>query len=426
MKIKRSIRFNLIKLKDIEDDIRIRMRVTYLGNRVEFPLSGRTSFVKWDPDSELVLPRYEDKFGNTFKDINKEIENYRDTIDKVFAKYELVEDRIPTINEVKNDFNELLGKSVKREESRILNIQDVGELFLKANKVAWTDNTYKNMVTMLNHLRAFDDTLDFNDIDSKLLNKYSTFLIENQNLQNSTTKKQIKTFKWFLNWAYDNNYQNSLEHKKFRLKLKTVEQKVIFLTWDELMKVYNLRLANSQKYLDRVRDVFCFCCFTSLRHSDVYNLKRSDITDNTIELVTVKTIDNISIDLNDYSRAILDKYKEIPSPKNKALPVISNQKMNDYLKELGELAGLDSKETIVYYKGNERKEMVVPKYKLLSTHCGRRTFICNALALGIPPHVVMKWTGHSDYATMKPYIEVADNTKSESMLKFNIPNKLKG
>ena len=60
-----------------------------------------------------------------------------------------------------------------------------------------------------------------------------------------------------------------------------------------------------------------------------------------------------------------------------------------------------------------------PKYELLSSHCGRRTFICNALALGIPPHVVMKWTGHSEYSAMKPYIDAADSLKTESMSKFD-------
>ena len=64
-----------------------------------------------------------------------------------------------------------------------------------------------------------------------------------------------------------------------------------------------------------------------------------------------------------------------------------------------------------YYKGNERIDEVTHKYALLSTHAGRRTFICNALARGIPAQVVMKWTGHSDYKAMKPYIDIADDIK---------------
>ena len=65
------------------------------------------------------------------------------------------------------------------------------------------------------------------------------------------------------------------------------------------------------------------------------------------------------------------------------------------------------------------REEILPKYELLSSHIGRRTFICNALMLGIAPNIVMKWTGHSDYAAMKPYIEIADKAKETAMSLFN-------
>ena len=135
------------------------------------------------------------------------------------------------------------------------------------------------------------------------------------------------------------------------------------------------------------------------------NLKRSDVFDSYISLTTIKTADSIKIELNKYSRAILDKYAHEQYPDNLALPVISNQKMNDYLKEVGKLCRIDQPITITYYRGNERIDEVYPKYELLGTHTGRRTFICNALMMGIAPQVVMKWTGHSDYKAMKPYIE---------------------
>ncbi|MEG1763319.1 MAG: site-specific integrase, partial [Bacteroidales bacterium] len=168
------------------------------------------------------------------------------------------------------------------------------------------------------------------------------------------------------------------------------------------------------------RDVFCFCCFTSLRYSDAYNLKRGNIKGEVMEITTIKTADKLIIELNDYAKAILAKYKDVPFPNDKALPVVSNQKMNDYLKELGKLAGIDEVVQNTYYIGNKRIDESAPKYKLLGTHAGRRTFICNALALGIPADVVMKWTGHSDYKAMKPYIEIADSVKAKMMDKFNI------
>ena len=72
-----------------------------------------------------------------------------------------------------------------------------------------------------------------------------------------------------------------------------------------------------------------------------------------------------------------------------------------------------------FYRGNERQDLRLPKYEVVSTHTGRKSFICNALALGIPVDVVMKWTGHADYKSMKPYIAVADEIKAREMAKFN-------
>ena len=194
---------------------------------------------------------------------------------------------------------------------------------------------------------------------------------------------------------------------------------MIFLTWEELNKLKNYQIPETKQYLERVRDVFLFCCFTGLRYSDVHNLKKSDIRDGYIEITTVKTAERLIIELNNHSKAILDKYKDVEFEGHKALPVISNQKMNDYLKELGELAEINEPVSETYYKGSRRIDTITPKYALLGTHAGRRTFICNALVLGIPAQVVMKWTGHSDYKAMKPYIDIADDVKANAMSKFN-------
>lgn len=93
--------------------------------------------------------------------------------------------------------------------------------------------------------------------------------------------------------------------------------------------------------------------------------------------------------------------------------------MNKHLHTLCKLAGIDESIKSTHYEGNKRVDEVHPKYELIGTHCGRRTFICTALAKGIPPSVVMKWTGHSDYKAMKPYIDIADEVKSEYMKQFD-------
>jgi integrase len=114
-----------------------------------------------------------------------------------------------------------------------------------------------------------------------------------------------------------------------------------------------------------------------------------------------------------------DKYKDIPFKDNKALPNYTNQAMNRDLKELCKLAEINEPIRITSYKGNVRIDEIHPKWELVGTHTGRRSFVVNALSLGIPPNIVMKWTGHSDYKAMKPYIDIVDSIKADSMTKFN-------
>jgi integrase len=176
---------------------------------------------------------------------------------------------------------------------------------------------------------------------------------------------------------------------------------------------------SSNEKLDKVRDVFIFMCFTGLRHSDAFNLRKSDIKDNHLEITTIKTNDSLIIELNRQSIAILDKYRDSQLKGDKALPVITNQKMNIYLKELAKKAGIDEPIRMTHYEGNTRIDKVYPKYELICTHSARRTFVCSALAIGIPAQVIMKWTGHSDYKTMKPYMDIADDVRAKSMEKFD-------
>lgn len=139
--------------------------------------------------------------------------------------------------------------------------------------------------------------------------------------------------------------------------------------------------------------MFCFCCFTGLRYSDVYNLKRSDVYDDHIEVTTIKTTDRLTIPLSKYARDILGRYET--SDDDKALPVTSNQKANKALKEVCRLSGIDRPVTVVDICGSRRTEIVKPKYELIGTHCGRRTFISNALSLGASPR------GHEDYRSQR-------------------------
>ena len=228
--------------------------------------------------------------------------------------------------------------------------------------------------------------------------------------------------RWYLRWAHNNGYYRGKSHDTFRPKFKGISpesKEVIYLSTDELEKMRKYEFGTKYKALERVRDVFLFCCYTGLRYSDVAKLKKTDLRKNSIHIVTQKTIDGLDIEYNRYSQEILDKYKDVKFTGGTALPVISNQKMNDQLKVIGEMSKIDAPVRVVFFRGNERVEEVYYKWQLLTTHCGRRTFVVTALQLGIPAEVIMRWTGHSSYNAMKPYVKIVDRLKKESMSKFD-------
>ena len=426
MNIKRNIIFTLESRKKdgvlIVENVPIRMRVNFASKRIEFTTGYRIDAVKWDSDKQRVRNGCTNKLKQSASEINASLLGYYTEVQEIFKKFE-VEEIMPTPEQIKEAFNALHKpiEEVKQRKSTPNAFYKVFDDFVEdcGRQNNWTDSTFEKFAAVKNHLTNFRDGLTFDFFDEKGLNDYVTYLRDVKEMRNSTIGKQLSFLKWFLRWAFKKGLHQNNAYDSYKPKLKSTQKKIIFLTWEELNKLREFEIPAAKQALDRVRDVFLFQCFTGLRYSDVFNLRRSDIKGDHIEVTTVKTSDSLIIELNNHSKAILDKYKDVVFEDDKVLPIITNQKMNDYLKELAELAGIDEPVRQTYYRGNERIDEVTPKYALLGTHAGRRTFICNALALGIPPQVVMKWTGHSDYKAMKPYIDIADDIKANAMSKFN-------
>jgi len=424
--LKRNIIFSLENRKKdgipIVENVPIRMRVIFSSNRVDFSTGYRIDLSKWDYEKQKVKNGCTNKLKQSASDINGELQKYYFQIQDIFKSFE-IQNINPTTEILKREFNALNRTSNKILDSKntAIDFWQTFEKFIKecGRQNDWTESTFEKFDSVKNHLTSFNPKLTFNYFDENGLNEYVIFLRDIRKMRNSTIEKQLGFLKWFLRWANQRGFNEYKQFESFKPKLKKVPKKVIFLTTEELKQLREFQIPESKQYLDRVRDVFLFCCYSSLRYSDVYNLKRSNIKKEHIEITTVKTGDSLNIDLNNYTRAIIEKYNDVHFQNDKALPVISNQKMNDYIKELGELAGINEQIQETYYKGNERIDTVTPKYALLGTHAGRRTFICFALSLNIPVQIIMKWTGHSDYKAMKPYIDVADNIKANAMNKFN-------
>ena len=430
MNIKRNIIFALESRKKdgepIVENVPIRMRVNFASQRIEFTTGYRIDVAKWDGDKQRVKNGCTNKLKQSASEINAALLGYYTELQEIFKRFEVAE-IMPSPAKVKEAFNNRHGQNEKTELANAdtsnvpSNFYEAFDDFVRVcgRQNDWTHSTFEKFAAVKNHLKNFRSELSFDFFDEEGLTEYVQYLREVREMRNSTIGKQLSFLKWFLRWSFKQGMHSNNAYDAFKPKLKDTQKKIIFLTWEELNKLREFKIPPTKQALERVRDVFLFQCFTGLRYSDVFNLRRSDIKGDHIEVTTVKTSDSLIIELNDHSKAILDKYEDVEFENDKALPVITNQKMNDYLKELAELAEINEPVRQTYYKGNERIDEVTPKYALLGTHAGRRTFICNALALGIPPQVVMKWTGHSDYKAMKPYIDIADDIKANAMSKFN-------
>jgi integrase len=278
----------------------------------------------------------------------------------------------------------------------------------------WRTDTIKKFGTLKNKLQRFDKNLSFNRLDKEHVKSFVRYLVNTCKYRNVSVQSMIKNFRWFMRWCEERNLVTDKDVIEYRSKLKDVEHKtIVFLTWDEFQQVYNYEVPRNKQYLQRVKDVFIFQCVTGLRYTDLANLKRSNINlkENKFVVVTSKTADQTTIDFNSYSREVYNKYSDFKYESDHALPVPSNQKYNDYLKELCQLAGINSMITISFKTGGKIVTNEVEKWKKISTHSGRRTFVSIGLALGATPEEIAKVTGHHSLQIMQHYIGTDDSQR---------------
>lgn len=407
-------------------DGKIVMRVNWTGNLVRYSVGFRAVLDKWDKDRQRC--KNNTTHGkHTSTTINDAIKANHERADKIFTEFLLLQGRVPSVDEFRRAFD-------KVDEKKITFFSLLDQFLVEGrHNKDWSESVFKKFSALKKHLLEYDPSmnLSFSLEDANGLIRWykkktkvvkledGTEITENV-YRNSTIKKNCDLLKWFLNWAKKNGYYTGdvLDRWEYNLKGTGGRKDIFYLEWDEVMLLWNY--VPRFDYLSRVKDVFLFQCFSGLRYSDVAKLRKSDVYGDAIHVVTQKTEDALSINLNDFSRAILTKYSDAPFEGGLALPVISNQKMNDYLKILCREAEITASYTDVYFVGAERKEVTLPKCEFVGTHAGRRTFVVTALALGIAPTTIMKWTGHSDYKAMNPYIAVVDKSKQDGASKFDL------
>jgi integrase len=373
---------------------------TFDGKRMWLSTGEHIDANKWDEKNNRVKPSV---IGSV--EINLLIQSKCDEIQKVYREA-VIANRQPTPSYIRNTLN--TDKTTNKKSLFALYDEFIDGYKLKASVA-----TVKKLSTNKKHLLEFSQktriSIDFDVIDNAFFNKYIEYFQVQKKHINSTISKNIKILKWFLDWTTKLGYNKNLAYKAFQVRNQ--ESEIIILTADELFHLYNLKI--EQDYLRQVRDVFCFCCFTSLRYSDVKNLKKTDIVDDFINITTIKTKSRVNIPLIPESIAILNLYKNIVGAR--ALPVISNQKMNDYLKDIGKLAGLNRLITKVRYRGSQRIENTFPLHKLLSSHMGRKTFVSYMFKMGIDSELIRSISNHKSVSSFARYNKIDDDQKATAM-----------
>lgn len=283
---------------------------------------------------------------------------------------------------------------------------------MKKNRKLRSIKVYEGLV---NHLSNFSISrkykLTFDSITIGFYEEFQDYLQNEKKLLTNTFGKQIKTLKTFLNIATEKGLNNNFAYKSKLFKTTQEDVDHIFLTDEELQILYEKDLTE-KPYLDRVRDLFLIGCHTGLRFSDFTQLKKENLHKSkddklVFNVITQKTLERVVIPVKPVLKSIWEKYDGI-------LPrAISNQKMNDYLKELGKVAEIDKMTILKKTSGKEVIQKICPKYDLISTHTARRSFATNAFLNGIPAISIMKFTGHKTESSFMKYIKVSQERNAE-------------
>ena len=245
---------------------------------------------------------------------------------------------------------------------------------------------------------------DFKDIDLEFYDNYKLFL-EKKGLALNTIGKKITVLKIFLNEATARGINTNLKYQSSRFRAVTEEADNIYLSVDELEKIKSLDLSDKPK-LDKVRDLFLIGCWTGLRFSDWNKVNPQN---GFITLKQQKTGQPVVIPVHPNVKAILEKYSgNLPKP-------ISNQKFNEYLKQVARLADFKEAITRQITRGGKTETTIKHKWQLVTTHTARRSFATNMYKTGIPSITIMAVTGHRTETAFLKYIKVTPQEHAEKM-----------
>jgi site-specific recombinase XerD len=390
-----SLLFYLKKPKDYHGGpLFIYARITINGKRSELSVGVKCDPEKWNSKGGKPLGHNEDA---------KSLQKHLDTVKrKVYEAHHhlMVKNITITPEHLKNEY---LGVTEKP--------RNIIEIFHDHNKrmetligQEYAIGTVERYKTSLKHTVDFlqwkfkVSDIDIKVIDHAFITDYEYYLRSVRKCNNNSAVKYIKNFGKVVRLCIANGWLEKNPFANYKARIKEVDR--IFLSKEELEIVINKEFRT--KRLSQIRDIFVFSCFTGLAYADAKKLDKSQIVlgidgENWIYTNRQKTDTQSNIPLLPMAQSILEKYKEdIDSVnKGKVLPVLSNQKMNEYLKEIAAICGID---------------------KDFTYHTARHTFATTVLiANGVPMETVSKLLGHKDLRITQHYAKILNIKVSDDM-----------
>ncbi len=395
MNAKLSILFYAKRAKTTNDGlIPIYIRVTVNGERVELSTKRYTLPEKWSVEGSCMKgTSAEAKATNSYLDALKaKVYDYQQ---QLIREDELVN--------AENMRNKILG--VEKRGHMLIGIFQQHNDEIKAligkdyalGTLTRYETSLKHTVNFIKWKYKISD-IDIRKIDHEFITSYEFYLKSVCNCCQNTTSKYIKNFGKIIRICMANGW---LEKNPFlNHKSKIVEVERTFLCMEEIETM--LQKNYTSERLNQVKDIFLFSCFTGLAYADVKKLSRKNIGfgvdgEKWIFINRTKTDTRSNIPILPIANYILEKYQDHPQVVNqdKLLPILSNQKMNCYLKEIADTCQID---------------------KPLTFHIARHTFATTVtLSNGVPIESVSKMLGHKNLKTTQHYAKILDLKVSNDM-----------
>ena len=373
----------------------------------------------WNPIDHRA--RQTERYKN-FKGTN---ERLTDIEEKALACYDkhMVNNATPIIDKLRKELEQVLKPKPKVTPDKITFFTAIEQYIATVNRKPWTIKHYNTTLAVLKEYQAtseqefeFDNlTMEFYEGFIRFCNEATVLTkdkegnpVKLKRFSYNTIGTHIKNIKVFHNDALEKGHTQKVLPKKFRVFAETAD--TIYLNENELTTIYELDLSDNKR-LEHQRDLFIIGCYTGLRFGDLSKLRKENIIKggSRIRVKTEKTGETVEIPLHWTILEILDKY-------DGSLPnAISDQKMNDYLKEIAEKAGIVELVMKAQTRGGNKVETSHNKWELVTVHTARRSFATNAYLAGVPSISIMKITGHRSEKSFLKYIKITPEQNADLM-----------